>query len=194
LFNEVVLRPVTALVALGLAIAAASATAASPGPAVVDRTLSCPVPAIAQALSVGARVKRAAYQDPGGAGVTTFNYSLTYVAVPRFLKQGNGFVNVPGTVFDSTVCRPASQQIRLSHAGLHARWVMFNGGHWVNVTWRCAMTGYATVRMRATIAKSGWAVAATIVLASGGTTRAYIDWTPTLVHVWMAPSCTQETP
>lgn len=184
-----------ALVVAGSFAASAEAGGHGEDATVLDQTLSCPVPGIGQALGLGARVKWPMQHIPPGAGITSGSApEVIYVGFPRYAIHDNKDTFLPGAIFDRTVCRPAQRQIPLSHAGLRAEWVLQNNRRWVNVGWSCAMTGFASVRLRATLGKSGSVTAAQLALSSHGKLRAYIDWTPTFARAWMAPSCMQTYP
>ncbi len=150
------------------------------GETVVDQTLSCPVPGIADALDVGVRVKWPMQHGPPGVGIgSNVAPGVTFVGFPRYVLHANTVTYLSGAILDRTHCRTAPRQIPLSHAGLRAQWVLQNNRRWVNVGWSCSMTGFASIRLRATLGKSGSVTAAQLALSSGGKLRAYIDWTPT---------------
>ena len=188
-------RCAIALVVTGSFASAAQAGGRTKVATVLDETLSCPVPAVRDALDIGARVKWPMQHGPPGAGVgSNAAQGVTFVGFPRYVLHANTVTYLSGAIFDRTHCHSAPRPIPLSHAGLSAEWILQNNRRWVDVGWRCPMTGFASIRLRATLDKSGTVTAAQLALSSGGKVRAYIDWTPTFARAWMAPSCMQTSP
>jgi hypothetical protein len=159
----------------------------------LDRAVTCPVPdqggvnrldVIARAKAPTVTYNGHPFPSPAQALLQTGTLSAQtqYVGVT---SAHNGYL------FNSDTCQPAAPAaVPLSHATLKTVDVV-KGTHGQQVDKECWLAATVRIRMHVTFSGSGAPTAAQIVLRSGPNLRpaAYIDWTPTRITVYTAPSC-----
>lgn len=212
-----------AVAAIVVALAASSAASVlafdAGSPAVVDRTLACPV-ALNGEIDLFAHVKGPSMRLPG-TWIKVHNRAVrTTKIVPRpalvefdtgravlinagasqivqttlaGAYAGSSLTAKAGYTLDGSDCT-AAKTIPLSSDGLRPAGV-FTGTGGAGIYRECGVAQPATFRARLTLAKNGLPVAAKLAIRSGKKLRpiAYIDWTPTRVRAWLAPGCQQYT-
>jgi hypothetical protein len=159
----------------------------------LDQAVACAVPdqggvnrldIIAKAKAPAAVYNGHAFPSPAEA--------LLQVGVLSAQTQFVGVTSAHnGYLFNTDACRPAARaSVPLSHATLETVDVV-KGAHGQQVDKECWLAATARVRMHVTFSSSGAPTAAQIALRSGAKLRpaAYIDWTPTRITVYTAPSC-----
>jgi hypothetical protein len=198
-----------ALVAVTVAIAGTAAAGVlafgRAGGATVDRTLSCPVPQRKLVLFAHVKgpsifVRQAAYPhgklvprpalvelDAGRYAAANMGITQVYETTLAGAYAGASITQRAGYTLDGSVCRAAAA-IPFTPGGLHPAGV-FTGTQAAGVYKECPTGLLATFRMRVTLAKSGLPVAAKLIVRG----VAYVDWTPTRIRAWLAPSCQQYT-
>jgi hypothetical protein len=184
----------TSLVFAGVVVAASTAAGVlalgrANGPALVDRTLSCPSPNLANLVLVFAYLERThalGYgnnrRPPEWGAVGATAEAVAYAAVGPTFKSGY--------TFDLVHCRPVPA-IPLNHVGLPPP-ATFEGTDGEGNGWNCRAGRTFAVRLHATLTQSGRAVAVTLAIRSLTRARpvAYVEWTPTRFRAWLGPECT----
>jgi hypothetical protein len=177
-------RRALGLLAAGAALAALSAAGVlalgSESGGVVDRTLRCPVPEQGgvNVFNLFARVKG---QEPAAVGIDAGPLLSPLAAAGSFYKDGS--------VFDHTACAP-TRSIPATRSGIPLA-DTFRGAQGAGGTRECWVATTITVRLRVKIARGGVPTSAQLAVRSGARQRpvAFVDWTPTLIHVYVTPAC-----
>jgi hypothetical protein len=160
------------------------------GATVIDRTIQCQTPNISHALYVGASVRRALPRTVPGATFPANAGGVGVEDISGIVLAGAGSLGKGGYTLDlNPPCRSA-RPLSFSQAGLPGP-TTWQGTGGESSAWHCTLGAFATIRLRVTLDKARQPVAAALELATGAKARpaAYIDWTPTLVRAWVAPSC-----
>lgn len=206
-----------AAAAAGLAVAGVSAAGVlalgDRTSIVVDRTLSCPSGRNSQ-LSLFAHVRGPStwVHEPSlpGGGKRLPHPALLELDANRAVLMNAGLMQIVQTTYaglyagasvnqkagytlDGSVCETA-KPIPFSPSGLHSAGT-FTGNQADGVYRQCVVGQPATLRLRVTLGRSGLPTAAKLALRGGKKKRpiAYIDWTPSRIHAWLAPGCAQYT-
>lgn len=180
---------VAALVIAGAAGVSAFRSQTKP----LDQAVTCPVPdqGGVNRLDVIPRAKAPtviynghAFPSPAQAilQVGTLSAQTQFVGVT---SAHNGYL------FNTDAClAAAAAPVPLSHAALKTVDVV-RGTHGQELDKECWLAATVRIRMHVTFSRSGAPTAAQIALVSGAKLRAaaFIDWTPSRITVYTAPSC-----
>lgn len=180
---------VAALVIAGAAGVSAFRSQTKP----LDQAVTCPVPdqGGVNRLDVIARAK-APTVIYNGHTIPSPAQALLQVGTLSAQTQFVGVTSAhSGYLFNTDACLSAAPaSVPLSHATLTTVDVV-KGTHGQQVDKECWLAATVRIRMHVTFSSSGAPTAAQIALRSGSKLRpaAYIDWTPTRITVYTAPSC-----
>lgn len=193
-------RRAAALVAVVAAIGIASAASVSAfrqgtrPPS--NATYVCTVPQTGGVYRVDAvaRVRGPATND-GGVLIPN-RAEATFSAASPMTPQGTSLVGLDeypnGFGSSDHLCRAAHADVPLTHTGLRSVSAV-RGTKGATISKECWLAPTVTIRAHIAYNRAGVPTSARLVLRSGKKLRpaAFIDWTPTKVTVYTAPSCNQ---
>jgi hypothetical protein len=191
-------RRAAALVAVVAAVGIASAASVSAfrqgtrPPA--DATYACTVPQVGGIYRVDA-VARVRGPATNAGGVMIPNRAeATFSAASPMTPQGTSLVGLDefpnGFGSSDQLCRATRANVPLTHAALPSV-SRVSGTKGATISKECWLAPTVTIRAHVAYDDSGVPTSAQLVLRSGKRLRpaAFIDWTPTRVAVYTAPSC-----
>jgi hypothetical protein len=192
-------RRAAALVAVVAALVIASAASVSAfrqGTKPANATYVCTVPQIGGIYRVDA-VARVRGPATNSGGVMIPNRAeATFSAASPMSPQGTSLVGLDeypnGYGSSDQLCHATHATVPLTQTGLHSV-SRVSGTKGATISKECWLAPTVTIRAHVAYNNSGVPTSAQLVLRSGKKLRpaAFIDWTPTRVSVYTAPSCNQ---
>jgi len=192
-------RRAAALVALVAALVvagAASVSAFRQQTRPTDATYACTVPNVGGVNRVDAIARvRGPATNAGGVMIPN-RAEATFSAASPMTPDGTSLVGLDeyrnGFGSSDQLCRATHTAIPLTHTGLRTVQTV-SGTKGATIRRECWLASTVTIRAHLVYSRLGVPTSAQLVLRSGKKLRpaAFIDWTPTRVSVYTAPSCNQ---